>query len=674
MSRWAGSGCIWGGARTWTWSSRTPASPRQHAAVERVPTGYEVTDLHSRAGSFVNGLRFDTHGLVIGDRLQIGPFCFHFDGRVLERIPAVGGVSVEASHLRKTAGTLTILDDLSLRIERGQFVMILGPSGAGKTSLLDVFLGLRPADSGEVRYDGHDFSRHPAGLRSLVGYVPQDDIVHRELTVTEALEFSARLRLPAGTPAFERRKLVAQTISRLGLAARRDTPIHQLSGGERKRVNVGVELLASPAVLFLDEPTSGLDPAGEFKMMELLRRLTDAGCTTVCTTHVVENVYLADRLFLLAGGRLAFAGSSQEARDYFGVQKLTLLYDRLAEKSAAEWDQEFRRHRETSRWSPETPAPADGAFAEAPTNVRRTARRRSALPVLLARQWVILRSDPRNFLFLFGQPLVIALLVGLATDDAALALFFTYLATLWFGCSNAAQEIVRELPVYRREHMVGLGRDAYLSSKFVLWGALTALQGGFLYACLWGTRWFLYPDPGNGLARGIDGSALWYLSGIVCTALASVGIGFAISALARTTMQAVMVVPLVLIPQILFSGLVVETNQMSSPVGLLPHADDAQLRRADPHGRGRVHRPPRDRRPLRRSQKSGRPPARPAPARVRRASAATGRNQGRPARACRRAVPHQRGLPAVRGGFAGRRGAARVDAAGILHGVVWPAG
>ena len=329
---------------------------------------------------------------------------------------------------------------------------------------------------------------------------------------------------------------------------------------------MGVELLASPAVLFLDEPTSGLDPAGEFKMMELLRRLADAGCTTVCTTHVVENVYLADRLFLLAGGRLAFAGSSQEARDYFGVPKLTLLYDRLAEKSAAEWDHDFRRHREASQPARETPAPVDGAFANAPTKVRRTARRRSALPVLLARQWAILRADPKNFLFLFGQPLVIALLVGLATADAALALFFAYLSTLWFGCSNAAQEIVRELPVYRREHMVGLSRDAYLLSKFTLWGALTAAQGIFLFACLWAARWFLYPDPGNGLARGLDGSTFWYLCGIVCTTFAAVGIGFAVSALARTTMQAVMVVPLVLIPQILFSGLVVETNQMSSPV------------------------------------------------------------------------------------------------------------
>ena len=542
-----------------------PGVSRHHLAVARVPTGYEVTDLRSRAGSFVNGRRFETHRLIIGDQLQVGPYFFRFDGRSLERTPDAPCVSVAAAHLRKQIGTTVILDDLSLSIERGHFVNILGPSGAGKTSLLDALIGLRPADSGEVRYDGEDFSRHPGRLRALIGYVPQEDIVHRELTVTEALEYSARLRLPARTPGFETRKLVAQTISRLGLETRADTPIHQLSGGERKRVNVGVELLARPAVLFLDEPTSGLDPAGEFKLMELLRRLADSGCTTVCTTHVVENVYLADRLFVLAGGRLAFAGSAQEARAYFGVQRLTLLYDRLAEKPPAEWSRDFARQ-PSAATPPSTPPGSDRSFAAWQTRRLQATRPAAALPVLLSRRWTILRADFKNFLLLFGQPVVIALLVAIATDDDALALFFAYLSTLWFGCSNAAQEIVREVPIYRRERMVGLSRHAYLASKFILWGGLTALQGVVLYACLWGARFFLYPDPGDGLARGLDGSFLWYLGAIVCTAFAAVGIGFAVSALARSTMQAVMVVPLILIPQILFSGLVVETNQMSRPL------------------------------------------------------------------------------------------------------------
>ena len=536
-----------------------PAISRQHAVIRRTPGGYEVTDLHSRAGSLVNGRRFERHLLVIGDQLQMGPFFFRFDGQALARIPGAAGFEIEARHLRRQAGGTTMLDDVSLRVERGQFVLILGPSGAGKSSLLGALTGLHPVDSGEVRYDGTDFSGDDDRLRSRLGYVPQDDIVHRELTVAEALLFTARLRLPARTPGFEIRKLVAQTITRLGLGERRHTPVALLSGGERKRVSVGVELLGKPLVLFLDEPTSGLDPAAEFKMMELLRHLADGGCTVVSTTHIVENVYLADRLFVLAAGRVVFAGTAQEARDTFGVQRLTNLYDRLPERTIQEWSDDYRRRTAAQETRSDTPS---GRLSLPVAQ----GRRRLALMVLWFRQWAILSADRKNFLLLIGQPLVIALLVAWATDDTALGLFFAYLSTLWFGCSNAAQEIVRELSIYRREHMAGLGRHAYLLSKLTLLGVVTATQGIFLYGCLWAARWWLYRDPGPGVARGIDGSALWQMGSLVCTAFASVGIGLAISALARSTMQAVMAVPLVLIPQILFSGLVVETNQMTSPV------------------------------------------------------------------------------------------------------------
>jgi ABC-type multidrug transport system ATPase subunit/pSer/pThr/pTyr-binding forkhead associated (FHA) protein len=534
-----------------------PSISRQHATIEHLGSGYQITDLRSRTGSLVNGRRFEKHELVIGDQLQIGPFHFRFDGRLLERTSGLAGVEIQARYVRKQAGPIMILENVSLKIERGQFVAFLGPSGSGKTSLLDALTGLRPADSGSIRYDGADLYEDYERLRSVLGYVPQDDIVHRELTVSAALLFSARLRLPARTPSAEIFKFVTQIISQLGLSARAHTPIHRLSGGQRKRVSVGVELLGRPSVLFLDEPTSGLDPAAEFKMMELLRHLADGGCTVVCATHMMENVYLVDRLFIIASGKLVFTGSAQEAREQFGVQKLTMLYDRLEERPAAAWQTDFQQIGMATNVDPVAqmiPPPV-------PPSPRVSSRPAAALPVLLRRQWAILSADWKNFLILFGQPLIIALLVAWVTDDTSLSLFFTYLATLWFGCSNAAQEIVREIAIYRRERMVGLSRHSYLLSKFVLIGGLTALQGVFLYLCLWGARWILYPSPDEGVERGLDGSALWQMGSVVCTAFSAVGIGFAISALARSTMQAVMIVPLVLI---LFSGLVVETNQMSS--------------------------------------------------------------------------------------------------------------
>ena len=537
---------------------------RQHATVEDTPTGHQVTDLRSRAGSFVNGRRFEKHQLVIGDQLQMGPFFFRFDGQALERTTGLAGVEIDVEHIRKSAGPIVILDDVSLRVERGQFVTILGPSGSGKSTLLDSMTGLRPANSGGILYDGIDFYREYDRLRSLLGYVPQDDIVHRELTVTEALLFSARLRLPAGTPDLEIRKLVSQTINRLGLEARVNTPIHRLSGGQRKRVSVGVELLGRPAVLYLDEPTSGLDPASEFKMMELLRHLADGGCTVVCTTHVMENVYLTDKLFVIARGNLIFSGNAQEARDHFGVGKLTMLFDRLEERPYNEWRSDFIPIAQAQEDERLARKELDGAAPVSSPMLAKAAKPAAALPVLLARQWAILCADWKNFLILFGQPLIIAFLVAWVTDDTTLSLFFAYLGTLWFGCSNAAQEIVKEIPIYRRERMVGLGRHQYLISKFALMGTLTALQGVFLYLCLWAARWFFYPDPDPGVPRGMDGSHLWQLGSVLCTAYGGVGIGFGISAMARSEMQAVMIVPLVLIPQILFSGLVVETSDMSS--------------------------------------------------------------------------------------------------------------
>jgi ABC-type multidrug transport system ATPase subunit/pSer/pThr/pTyr-binding forkhead associated (FHA) protein len=544
-----------------------PSISRQHATIEHRPTGFEVTDLRSRAGSLVNGRRFEKHRLIIGDQLQLGPFHFRFDGRSLERTSGLAGAEIVARHVRKQAGAIRILDDISLKIERGQFVAMLGPSGCGKTSLLDALTGLRPANSGSIRFDGMDFYENYQRLRSILGYVPQDDIVHQELTVAAALLFSARLRLPAGTPPAEMAKLVAQIISRLGLEERTGTPICRLSGGQRKRVSVGVELLGRPAVLFLDEPTSGLDPAAEFKMMELLRHLADGGCTVVCTTHVMENVFLADRLFIIAGGKLVFTGGAQEAREHFGVQKLAMLYDRLDERPAVDWQTDFQKLGVASgadRVTEPVPAVRPARVSAPPA---------AAFPVLVRRQWAILCADWKNFLILLVQPLIIALLVAWVTDDTSLSLFFTYLATLWFGCSNAAQEIVREIAIYRRERMVGLSRDAYLLSKFALTGGLTAGQGVFLYLCLWGARWVLYPSPLEGVERGLDGSAWWQMGSVVCTAFSAVGIGFAISALARSVMQAVMIVPLVLIPQILFSGLVVETRLMTSPgVFLLTNA------------------------------------------------------------------------------------------------------
>ncbi len=519
-----------------------PVVSRRHAMIESGPKGYRLLDLHSKSGSFVNGRRFDEHDLVIGDQIQFGPFFFIYDGRRLVRVRRLSVGRIIAIGLTRQGDSGPILNRASFVAEPGQFIGILGPSGAGKTTLLDALSGLRPAETGKVRFDQTDLYKNLGQLRSLFGYVPQDDIVHSDLTVTEALTFAARLRLPAGTPRSEIVKLVDHTIASLGLADRVNLKIGRLSGGQRKRVSVGVELLSRPPLLFLDEPTSGLDPLAEFKLMELLRRLADTGCTVVCTTHVMENVYLMDQIAIVSDGRVVFQGPPDEARSRFGVTRLSALYDALQSIDP----------KNLPSFEPVPPAETD---QDAPAPAALIKKRRAfSLPILLQRQLAIFKADSKNLIILLAQPIIIGALVAWAASDPQLDQFFAYIATLWFGCSNSAQEIVKELPIYRRERLVGLSRWSYLTSKFIWMAGLTAIQSLLLYATIAIGR------------MGVHGAFQWQMIGLVLLAFAATGIGLTMSAFARSPMQAVMLVPLLLIPQILFSGFTVPAKDMTPAV------------------------------------------------------------------------------------------------------------
>ena len=518
-----------------------PLVSRRHAMIKTGPDGCRLFDLKSKTGSFVNGRRFDEHDLVIGDQIQLGPFFFVYDGRSLHRVHRFSVGRIVAVGLTKEAENGPILMRANFLAEPGQLIGILGPSGAGKTTLLNALSGLRPADSGRIFIDDAEFYTDLDRLRSLFGYVPQDDIVHTDLTAAEALTFAARLRLAAGTPRSEIAKLVSRTISNLGLADRVNLKIHRLSGGQRKRVSVGVELLSRPPILFLDEPTSGLDPLAEFKVMELLRGLADNGCTVVCTTHVMENVYLMDQIVILSKGYVAFQGSPEEAQTKFGVSRLASLYGAL------------QNHEPPVFAGLEPSVPAESEVRKLPVPLA-SPKKSFSLQILLERQFAIFRSDAKNLVMLLAQPIVIGALVGWVTNDAPLTQFYTYFATLWFGSSNSAQEIVRELPIYRRERLVGLSRWGYLASKFLWLGGRTVFQSLLLYASIAVIR------------MGVDGAAQWQLIGLVLLALAATGIGLAISAFAKSPVEALMLVPLFLIPQIVFSGFSPPAKDMSQPV------------------------------------------------------------------------------------------------------------
>src|SRR3954447_5791877 len=249
---------------------------------------------------------------------------------------------VDAVNVSQHVGARQILQELSLSIEPGELVAIAGGSGAGKSTLLEILAGLQPPSAGKVRHDG--FARGArAAADSRIGYVPQDDIIHLEMPLRRTLRYAARLRLPAGTTGAEADRVVEETMRDLDLADRADVPVRALSGGQRKRASIAVELLTRPRLFFLDEPTSGLDPATAADVMRLLRRLTQRGVTVVLTTHEPAGIDVCDRVvFLARDGHLAFIGSPTGARSYFKVADLAEVYERLAQQDTPQlWAERF---------------------------------------------------------------------------------------------------------------------------------------------------------------------------------------------------------------------------------------------------------------------------------------------------------------------------------------------
>ena len=512
---------------------------RKHARLDaQADGGWRVLDLGSQAGTRVNGRLFQEHELVYGDLLNIGSVNLRFDGTRFVLAAASVGLRVEAEAIVKKAGERTLLHSISLAVEPGLFVGILGTSGAGKSTLLDVLSGIRKASSGRALVGGLPVDVFLSSDSAKLGYVPQEDIIHTDLTVEEALNLCARMRLSREVPDCEVLRLVAETMETLGLTARAQVKVARLSGGQRKRVSIAAEILTKPPVLFLDEPSSGLDPASESKLMELLRNLANGGCTVICTTHVMENVFLFDQLVIVTSGRLVYHGPPAAARGQFGIDHFKDLYDTLEAEPAELWEQRFRALGSKPHLS--TPSAA-GSVSPATIPEQRGPR---YFTLLMQRQWAIMTSERKNVLLLVGQPLILGALVAWMGDNVELKLFLTYLSTLWFGCSNAGQEIVKELPIYRRERLAGLPRAGYLASKLLFWGLATSVQAMILYGIVHFGKSPLVGDAG------------WQVAGLMGAAWASVVLGTALSAIVKTTTQAVMLVPLLLLPQIVFSGFV----------------------------------------------------------------------------------------------------------------------
>lgn len=466
------------------------------------------------------------------------------------------GLTVETKGHRR-------LDGVDLTLSPSSFLAVLGTSGAGKSTLLKAITGVEPATSGRVSLGGQDLYVSFAELRHQIGYVPQEDILHPQLTVADTLDFAARLRFPADFPAEARRTRIQSVIDELGLSARASARVDQLSGGQRKRVNVAVELLTEPSLLILDEPTSGLDPGNERLMMELLRGLADRGRMVIVVTHSIESLHLCDQvLFLARGGVPVYSGAPAGLPPHMGVRSFTEVFSAL----------ERMDDPSVSRVAPvEAPAAATTPPTAAPlVRTSLVDRARSADPAEIGRQFRILAeryvkviaSDRRNLSILALQAPVIAVLMlavfgrGYLSGDTVPApeagnvLMAMVLATIYLGASNAVREIVKERPILRREQNFGLSIVAYIGSKFIVLGVLTVAQAGVL-VLVGGAR---QGGPTDGVLPLPPKIELLLLVS-VC-GLSALCLGLMISAVSSSGDKAMTVLPVMLFVQFLLAGLI----------------------------------------------------------------------------------------------------------------------
>ncbi len=476
---------------------------------------------------------------------------------------APGGSRVDAVNVSRHVGARQILQELSLSVEPGELVAIAGGSGAGKTTLLEILAGLQPPSAGEVRHDGVVRGAR-LGAHSRIGYVPQDDIIHVEMPLRRTLRYAARLRMPAGTSAAEADRAVEETMQDLDLAGRAEVPVRALSGGQRKRASIAVELLTRPRLFFLDEPTSGLDPATAADVMRLLRRLTERGVTVVLTTHEPAGIDVCDRVvFLARDGHLVFTGSPTEARRYFGVKDLAEVYGRLAgEDTPAIWAERFADGRGTAEPRPCLALPPIPATR---SDVKRTGMVRQWW-LLTRRNVDVLVRNRLTMAVLLGSPVLVTVMMatlfkrgafdpGSAADvGPAQIVFWIAFDGFFFGLTYGLLQIVGEMAVFRRERLAGLSVAAYVASKITaLLPVLAAVS-----AVLLGVLRVLGRLP----AAGWDVYALLFVT-IVVEATSALALGLLASAAVSNAAQAALALPMLCFPQVLFGGAIVPVDKMA---------------------------------------------------------------------------------------------------------------
>ncbi|GGL44553.1 FHA domain-containing protein [Nocardia jinanensis] len=555
-----------------------PLASRKHARLVAGAEGLTLEDLGSANGTFVNGVRQQRTALRERDIITIGNIDFevqqgtlvHRQRPVAEQGLAVHGVGFTVE------GNKQLLVDVNMQAARGTLTALIGPSGAGKSTLSRLIAGSTQPSGGAVSFEGRDLHAEYEALRSRIGMVPQDDVLHRQLTVRQALGFAAELRLPPDSSKADRQQVIDGVLRELSLTEHADTRVDRLSGGQRKRASVALELLTGPSLLILDEPTSGLDPALDRQVMVMLRELADAGRVVIVVTHSVACLDMCDQVVLLApGGKTAYAGNPAGVEAALGTSDWAKIFADVA----ANPDAAFAHYRSRQAALPPPPPPAarqsgggsppqSGAWKQFSTLARRQLR------LILADRGYLVFLVVLPFV-LGGLSLVVPGQYGFSpppltqTDDGSFVrigssepqqlLVVLILGACFMGSTLTVRDLVGERTIFLRERAVGLRSGAYLTAKIVVFSVAALLQSGVMIGfVLLGKK---RPEEGSVLAIG---GAELYLD-IAATAVACVVFGLLLSSLAKSSEQ---VMPLLVVA---IMGLLVMAG------GLIPVTDRVVL-------------------------------------------------------------------------------------------------
>jgi ABC transport system ATP-binding/permease protein len=539
---------------------------RHHAELRTAHDGaYELVDLGSHNGTYVDGRRVAGRiRLRDGALVAVGHTLLRLQHGTLEEYVDAGEASLSALGLTVNAGRKVLLDEVSFALEGGQFLAVLGPTGAGKSTLLKALTGARPADRGSVLYNGRDVYGSYAELRNRIGYVPQDDILHPELTVKSALDYAARLRFPPDVSSADRSARVVEVMTELGLDQRADVRVSRLSGGQRKRTSVAIELLTRPSLLILDEPTSGLDPGYEKSVMELLRDLAGSGRTVLTVTHSIQSLDLCDRiLFLAPGGQTAYFGPPARTLEYFALPGYPEVFQQLDRSAPGEAKAAFATSEvEREYLAGPLAAQRDRAVLAAPQpEAPRNPHAWRQLGTLIRRYVALISADKRNTLLLLAQAPVLGALMlaafgkdnlvpgtaGAASNSTTVLLALT-LAASYLGAANSIREIVKERPILTRERAVGQSTAAYILSKALVLGLMTVVESFVL------TYVALLRQGGPRHGAVLADYRLEIAIAVSLAGLSAMALGLLVSALSSNADKVMTILPVILFAQFVLSG------------------------------------------------------------------------------------------------------------------------